>query len=49
MMFGYARVSTKDQNLDLQRYALNKAGAERIFEDKASGARDDRPGLADAL
>src|SRR3954466_11471037 len=49
MMVGYARVSTEDQNLDLQRDALNKAGAERIFEDKASGARDDRPGLAEAL
>lgn len=49
MMVGYARVSTEDQNLDLQRDALTKVGAERIFEDKASGARDDRPGLAEAL
>src|SRR4051794_12172548 len=49
MMIGYAKVSTEDQKLDLQRDALNKAGAERIFEDKASGARDDRPGLAEAL
>jgi DNA invertase Pin-like site-specific DNA recombinase len=44
-----ARVSTEDQNLDLQHDALTKAGTERIWEDKASGARDDRLGLADAL
>lgn len=49
MIIGYARVSTRDQNLDLQRDALRRAGAERLFEDEASGARDDRPGLADAL
>ncbi len=49
MLIGYARVSTRDQNLDLQRDALNKAGCERIFEEQASGARDDRPQLAAAL
>src|SRR5215472_9861487 len=49
MLIGYARVSTEDQNLDLQRDALSKAGCERIFEDKASGARQDRPGLTAAL
>jgi DNA invertase Pin-like site-specific DNA recombinase len=49
MIIGYARVSTRDQNLDLQRDALSRAGAERMFEDEASGARDDRPGLRDAL
>ena len=49
MLIGYARVSTTDQNLDLQRDALAKAGCERVFEEHASGARDDRPELAAAL
>jgi DNA invertase Pin-like site-specific DNA recombinase len=49
MLIGYARVSTTDQNLDLQRDALNKAGCDRIFEEEASGARDDRPQLAAAM
>jgi DNA invertase Pin-like site-specific DNA recombinase len=49
MMVGYARVSREDQNLDMQRDALAMAGTERIFEDEASGARDDRPGLNEAL
>ena len=49
MLIGYARVSTEDQSLDLQRDALDKAGCERVFDDKTSGARDDRPGLAAAL
>lgn len=48
MLIGYMRVSTADQNMDLQRDALTLAGvAERdIYADKASGAKDDRPGLA---
>lgn len=46
---GYARVSTGEQNLDLQFDALTKAGCERIFQDKESGAKDDRIGLASAL
>jgi DNA invertase Pin-like site-specific DNA recombinase len=49
MLVGYARVSTQDQNLDLQRDALSKVGCERFFEDVASGARADRDGLQEAL
>ena len=49
MLIGYARVSTQDQNLDLQIEALTKAGCERIFDDKMSGSRAERPGLAKAL
>lgn len=49
MLIGYARVSTQDQNLDLQINALNQAGCKRVFEDKISGSRAERPGLAKAL
>jgi DNA invertase Pin-like site-specific DNA recombinase len=49
MLVGYARVSTTDQNLDLQLDALKQAGCERVFSDRASGARADRSGLAQAL
>lgn len=49
MLIGYARVSTDDQTLDLQRDALSAAGCERVYEDKAGGAKADRPGLKEAL
>jgi len=49
MLIGYARVSTHDQNLDLQREALHKAGCEKIYQDTVSGSRRDRPGLERAL
>lgn len=49
MLIGYARVSTDDQSLDLQLDALNKAGCKRVFTDKASGTKENREGLAEAL
>jgi len=49
MMIGYARVSTQDQNLDLQTEALTRAGCEKIYEDKISGVRAERPGLTRTL
>jgi DNA invertase Pin-like site-specific DNA recombinase len=49
MLIGYARVSTNDQNLSLQKEALEKCGCEKIYEDKISGTRANRPGLDKAL
>lgn len=49
MKVGYARVSTKDQNTDLQIDELKKAGCEKIFEEQASGAQRNRPQLTAAL
>ena len=49
MKIGYARVSTDDQKMDLQRDALAAAGCEKVFTDTASGAKAERPGLTEAL
>lgn len=50
-LIGYARVSTQDQNLDLQIDALKKEGVleENIYKDKLSGSKKDRPGLTSCL
>mgnify|MGYP000229737762 CR=1 FL=1 len=45
MKVAYVRVSTTDQNLDLQLDALEKDGCEKIYKDIASGAKEDRVGL----
>jgi DNA invertase Pin-like site-specific DNA recombinase len=49
MRIRYARVSTRDQNLELQLDALKREGCKRIFTDKLSGAQVGRPGLQEAL
>lgn len=49
MLIGYARVSTEDQDLALQRAALRTAGCKRVYEEKVSGAKRDRPELARLL
>ncbi|HBT4728810.1 recombinase family protein [Klebsiella quasipneumoniae] len=49
MLIGYARVSTGDQNLDLQKNALIRAECKLVFEDMASGKKARRPGLKRAL
>ena len=49
MLIGYARVSTLEQNFDLQMDALQKAGCEKIFTDTTSGAKAERPGLTKAI
>jgi DNA invertase Pin-like site-specific DNA recombinase len=46
---GYVRVSTIAQTLDQQNAALAKAGVAKTFSDTMSGARDDRPGLAELM
>jgi DNA invertase Pin-like site-specific DNA recombinase len=49
MLVGYARVSTQEQNLDLQIIALQEAGCKKIFTEKASGGQRDRPELIAAM
>jgi DNA invertase Pin-like site-specific DNA recombinase len=49
MLIGYARVSTQDQTLNLQKDALEKIGCTKIFTDIISGAKSERPGLLEAL
>ncbi|MCP4489163.1 MAG: recombinase family protein [Gammaproteobacteria bacterium] len=49
MKFGYARVSTHDQNLDIQIKKLEEAGCDEIFKEKISGAKEERPQLKSLL
>jgi DNA invertase Pin-like site-specific DNA recombinase len=49
MLIGYARVSTEDQKLDLQRDALRAAGCDTIFEEKVSAARGSMPARQELL
>jgi len=49
MIFGYARVSTQDQNLQLQLDELQKHGVFEIFQEKATGTKKDRPALNELL
>ena len=49
MKIGYVRVSTIEQNVHLQIDELKKAGCEKIFRDKVSGDKTERPGLHEAL
>ena len=49
MKIGYARVSTNDQDTQLQIDALTAAGCERLYQEKQSGAKQDRPELQQCL
>ena len=48
-LYGYARVSTRDQDLASQDAELRAAGCAKVFKEKVSGARSDRPELAKLL
>src|SRR5262249_46923598 len=49
MLIGYDRVYTKDKTLELQTDVLTREGSNKTFTDTASGAKFDRPGLAEAM
>jgi DNA invertase Pin-like site-specific DNA recombinase len=49
VIYGYARVSTDGQTLDAQVAALTAAGAQKVYQEKVSGAKTDRPALAKAV
>lgn len=49
MLIGYARVSTQDQSMNLQKDALTKAGCKEVFEDIISGSKSEREGLEKIL
>lgn len=49
MLVGYARVSTQEQILDLQKDALEKIGCSKVFSDVISGVKEERKGLKEAL
>ena len=49
MIFGYARVSTEDQNLGLQIDALTQHGIDKLFQEKVTGSKRDRPQLEDMI
>lgn len=49
MIFGYARVSTEEQNLDMQLDALNRYGVDKTYQEKLTGTRRDRPQLEELI